>query len=79
MTKSERVKKLAHAKKMLTAWEEAELALTTGQEYSIAGRSVKSVTLKDIEDAQEKWKAEIKRLKTGRTGGARIAQIVPQG
>jgi len=64
---------------MLTAWEEAELAITSGEEYEIAGRKLKMVNMTHVISSQARWKAEIKRLKNGRTGGARIAQIVPQG
>lgn len=79
MTKTERLEALKKAQDMLKAWEEAELAVTSGEEYEIEGRKLKMVNMSHIVNAQARWKAEIKRLKNGRTGGARIAQIVPLG
>ena len=79
MTRTERIAKLKKAKEMLAAWELAELKVTSGEEYEIEGRKLKMVNMSHIVNAQAKWRQEIKRLESGRTGGARIAQIVPLG
>ena len=79
MTVKERAEKLLKAKEMLLAWEKAELKLTTGEEYSVEGMSNKRVGIDGVLKAQERWKAEIKKLENKKTGGAKIGQFIPMG
>ena len=79
MSARERTEKLLEAKGMLLAWEKAELKLTTGEEYSVEGMSNKRVGIDGVLKAQERWKAEIKKLENKKTGGAKIGQFIPMG
>ena len=70
---------LAEANEMLQLWIEAEKAVSTGQSYSIAGRSLTRVNMKEIREAQRYWESEIYRLQNNvNSRGARVLRVVPR-
>ena len=70
---------LAEANEMLQLWIEAEKAVSTGQSYSIGGRSLTRVNMKEIMEAQRYWESEIYRLQNNvNSRGARVLRVVPR-
>lgn len=70
---------LAEANEMLQLWIEAEKAVSTGQSYSIGGRSLTRVNMKEIREAQRYWESEIYRLQNNvNSRGARVLRVVPR-
>lgn len=68
---------LSEANEMLQLWIEAEKAVSTGQSYSIGGRSLTRVNMKEIREAQRYWESEIYRLKNNvNSRGARVLRAV---
>ncbi len=70
---------LPEAKEMLNLWINAEKAVSTGQSYSIGGRSLTRVDLKEIRDAQQYWEGEIYKLENNiKSRGARVLRVIPR-
>lgn len=68
---------LQEANEMLNLWIEAEKAVSTGQSYSIGGRSLTRVNMKEIREAQRYWESEIYRLKNNvNSRGSRVLRAV---
>lgn len=59
---------LAEAQQHLDAWKAAELALATGQSYSIAGRSLTRVNLADVMQQIRYWQKQIEEIKAEMLG-----------
>ncbi|MDT2292347.1 DUF6148 family protein [Paenibacillus larvae] len=53
---------LEEAKKRLQNWLEAEEALSTGQSYTIAGRSLTRVHLSEVMKQIDFWRKEVDNL-----------------
>jgi hypothetical protein len=66
---------LERAKKHLNAWLDAELAVTTGQSYSIGSRSLTRANLSEISKQINYWRREVSRLE-GK--GRRARRFVPR-
>jgi hypothetical protein len=56
---------LAQAEAKLTEWMSADTAVSTGQEYSIAGRSLTRANAKEIRDNIDYWNTMVQRLSRG--------------
>lgn len=65
---------LERAKKHLEAWYNAELAISTGQSYSIGPRSLTRANLSEVVKQIEYWKKEVARLERNPTGKMRRAK-----
>lgn len=65
---------LERAKKHLEAWYTAELAISTGQSYSIGPRSLTRANLSEVVKQIEYWKKEVARLERNPTGKMRRAK-----
>lgn len=65
------------AKVFLTAWMQAELAVTTGQNYTIGTRILTRANLKEIAGRVEFWRGEVERLENGRTR-KKVFRLVPR-
>lgn len=50
------------------AWKSAELALATGQSYSIAGRTLTRVNLGDVKSQMAFWAKKIRELEAVQMG-----------
>lgn len=59
---------LDEARQHFEAWKAAELALATGQSYSIAGRTLTRVNLDDVKKQMAYWAKIIDRLEAELTG-----------
>ena len=70
---------LPEAEEQLAAWKAALLAVSTGQSYSIAGRSITRANLKECKDMIEYFGKEIDKLTLAATGRTRrrTRQYVP--
>lgn len=66
---------LERAKVHLQAWLDAELAVSTGQSYSLGTRSLTRANLSEIRKQITYWRNEITRL-NGR--GRRTKRFVPR-
>lgn len=55
-------------REMLALWKKAEKAITTGQEYTINGRTLRRVDAKLILERIEYYEDKIKRLERGHKG-----------
>ena len=67
---------LHNAREMLKGWMQAEVAVMTGQDYSIGSRRLRRADLKDIAQRIKYWKAEVDRLE-GRSR-IRVQQVIPR-
>lgn len=68
---------LDEAKTHLAAWLAAELAVSTGQSYSIGSRRLERADLADIRNQIKFWRNEVDKLSAG-SRGARVMRIVPR-
>lgn len=68
---------LDDAKVILKAWMQAELAVTTGQSYTIGTRILTRANLKEIAGRVEFWRGEVERLENGRTR-KKVFRLVPR-
>ncbi|WP_100406663.1 DUF6148 family protein [Bacillus solitudinis] len=66
---------LERAHKHLEAWLEAELAVSTGQSYSIGTRSLTRANISEIRKQVTYWRSEISRLQ-GR-GRRKVMRAMP--
>jgi hypothetical protein len=69
---------LDDAKKHLAAWLEADLAVSTGQEYRIGGRSLTRADASVIAERISFWRIEVARLESGHARGVRVIRTVPK-
>lgn len=68
---------LDEARTHLNTWLQAELAVASGQEYTIEGRSLTRASLNQIAERIRYWRAEVERLEfAGR--GMRVMRVVPR-
>lgn len=68
------------AKAHLTAWLEAELAVTTNQSYTIGSRSLTRANLAEIREQIKFWENKVSGLENlaKRKGRNRIMRAVPR-
>ena len=62
---------LAQAQETLAAYMAAELAVLKGQEYTIAGRTLRRADLKSIQDGIAAWEARVSDLQAQDAGRGR--------
>ena len=67
---------LERAKLHLNAWLDAELAVSTGQSYSVGSRSLTRATLPEIRKQTDYWRKEITSLSG--LGRRRVRRYVPR-
>ncbi|MBM7580019.1 DUF6148 family protein [Jeotgalibacillus terrae] len=67
---------IERAKTHLEAWYDAELKVSTGQSYTIAGRTLTRVNLPEIRKQIEYWENRIARMKS--RGRSRVRRIIPR-
>jgi Family of unknown function (DUF6148) len=68
---------LDHAQTQLDAWLAASLAVSRGQSYSIAGRSLSRVNAEHIQVMINYWQRHINTLKAKASGRRRTRYVVP--
>ncbi|MFC3802816.1 DUF6148 family protein [Cohnella sp. GCM10012308] len=61
----------------LDAWYAADLAVSTGQSYTIGTRSLTRANLKEIRDSIAYWERKLAEAESGRSG-ARVMRVVPR-
>jgi hypothetical protein len=69
---------LAQAQAQLDAWLAASTAVSQGQSYSVAGRSLTRVNAGEINDQIKFWNSWVIRLASG-VGGIRVRYGAPDG
>ncbi|MDQ0114368.1 DUF6148 family protein [Paenibacillus harenae] len=71
---------LQEARDNLAIWKQALTAVSTGQAYTIAGRSLTRVNIKDIQGMIEYFGKEIDKLEAAAAGRPlrRMRQYVPR-
>lgn len=67
---------LEEARKHLRAWLDAELAVTTGQSYSIGSKSMTRANIAEIRKQIDYWESKVMRLKAKKR---RVRYVVPRG
>lgn len=65
---------LPQSESQLSAWLAADLAVASGQSYSIAGRSVTRADASEIRENIQFWDRQVKRLSRG---GIRVRGASP--
>lgn len=65
---------LERARMHLEAWYKAELAISTGQSYSIGTRSLTRANLTEVVKQIEYWKKEVAKLERNPSGKMRRAK-----
>jgi len=68
---------LATAQAHLTAWEAADLAVATGQSYSIGSRSLTRANAAEIRANIDYWNRKVEALSRGGSGGMRVRGVTP--
>lgn len=68
---------LETANNMLQAWLNAEMALTTGQSYSMGSRSLTRANLSEVRKSVEYWENKVNAL-SGKTTKRRVMGVVPR-
>lgn len=68
------------AKKHLEAWLEAEMAVTTGQSYTIGSRAMTRANLTEIRNAIEYWNGKVIALENLKKNKGRnqVRRVVPR-
>lgn len=71
---------LEQAKKHLEAWMEAEIAVTTGQSYTLRSRQLTRANLSDINKQIQFWANEVNKLEaqSKRRGTNCVYRVVPR-
>jgi hypothetical protein len=71
---------LETAQQHLDAWLEAELSVTTGQSYTLKGRTLTRANLTEIRNAIDYWNKKVLALDNAKkTGGRnRVRRVVPR-
>ncbi|MFC4403308.1 DUF6148 family protein [Gracilibacillus xinjiangensis] len=67
---------LERAEKHLEAWLDAELAVSTGQSYSIGSRQLTRANLSEIRKQISYWKSQISRLRG--KGSRKVYRAIPR-
>ena len=70
---------LAEAKAQLSAWQDASLALATGQSYSLGGRSLTRSNAMEVQQMITYWTRQVRELTAldnGATHGAHAVAVV---
>lgn len=62
---------LETAKKHLDTWLEAEMAVSTGQSYTIGSRSLTRANLSEIRKSINYWNDKVKELEAAENGSGR--------
>lgn len=72
--------RLAKARERLNAYYEAELAVLSGQSYTIGSRSLTRANLSEIRDAIKELEQQVRELETIASGGGhrRAYRITPR-
>jgi hypothetical protein len=63
---------LQQAQQHLDSWLAADTAVSKGQAYSVAGRSVTRADATMIQDRIDYWSRKVEQLEAGSRGGARV-------
>lgn len=68
------------AKRHLDEWLEAELAVTTGQSYTIGSRSLSRASLAEIRNAIDYWAGKVAQLENLQKTGGRgtVRRVIPR-
>ncbi|HJA66973.1 hypothetical protein B5F07_18335 [Lachnoclostridium sp. An169] len=68
------------AQKHLDAWLEAEMAITTGQSYTIGSRVLTRANLTEVRNAITYWEDKVKKIENIEKNGGRnkIRRVVPR-
>lgn len=67
---------LAQATERLEAWLAADLAVSSGQEYSIGNRRLKRADVAEIRNQIDYWERKVNQLADGgRSGAARVRYV----
>lgn len=69
---------LQQAQAALDAWVNADIAVSKGQSYTIAGRSLNRANATEITNKLTYWSRQVERLSSGGNGGIRARYGVPQ-
>lgn len=67
---------LAQAETQLTAWLAASAAVASGQEYSIAGRTLKRADAAAVQKQVDYWNQQVQTLSARASGRGRTRTIV---
>jgi hypothetical protein len=67
------------ARDMLAKYITASAAVSSGQSYSIDGRSLTRANLKDIQAAIDYWRGQVIRLCTTGSAGPTVRRVIPHG
>lgn len=68
---------LAQAQAHLDAWYAADLALATGQEYTIGSRRLTRADWQSVKDAIGYWERKVAQLTAGTTGPT-VRRAIPR-
>lgn len=68
---------LEQAQAQLQAYLDAELAVLSGQSYSIAGRSLTRANLADIQNGVKTWSSKVQELQNSVGGRGRARTVSP--
>jgi hypothetical protein len=68
---------LEQAQAQLDAYLEASLKVSTGQEYTIGGRSLRRTDAREIRAQITFWERQVNRLSGGGSGGLRVRGGTP--
>lgn len=69
---------LAEAIELRDAYKAALLAIAGGQEYTIAGRTLRRADAAFVETTFHKYDSLATSLAAGRSGGPRVYRVVPR-
>lgn len=67
----------AQADSQLQAWLAASFAVSSGQSYSIAGRSLSRADASQIREQIDYWQGHVNRLAAKSSGRRRTRYVVP--
>lgn len=70
--------KLAEAEQNLANWRAAEVAISTGQSYTIGTRQLTRPNLSDVLARIAYWSRAVEGLKAGRGTGIRVMRLMPR-
>ncbi|PTR17488.1 hypothetical protein C8R31_101652 [Nitrosospira sp. Nsp2] len=68
---------LVQAEAQLALWIDADTAVASGQEYQIAGRTLRRTDAAEISNKIDYWNKWVQRLSSGGNGGMRIRGVTP--
>jgi len=69
---------LAESQQLRAAWLAAELAVASGQSYTIAGRTLTRVDAKEIHDNFVMYDQIVDQLQAGKRPGVPMFRVVPR-